>query len=441
MTFAMFTTLSALLAGLLLAAGVTLVLSGLIGRRVGKEPRCPRCRHDLTGLDGKAACPECGRPMAGGVLHGLRRPGRRRVVVGSACLLVGALSAAALINAAGVLRRLPNAWLTGVDYPNAGRARRMVVLAELLRRLQSKELSPSETASFVTTLLDEQAEAAAANERATIAPPWDPQAGEFVVAAAQAGAVHAADVDRFVLNAFDVALRFAPTLEAGELRPQFVLTANRLHRASGAMAAFDAGVDARFVRLELDGDAVESNGRLSAMIGLGNSASFGPIGIHAPAPDRPVRVDAVVEITHGTSVRRVTLAGTGAARADTATALKETLRTRLRESIEIRSVMVADDIVRIDLAVRSPLVTLNEPPTIRGSKGQLRSTSRSVSTGGAGGPLWRIDWTIPAGESLPDGPLRLTIDSVLVEEPGVEGFVGVVAIEPFEITVARDGQR
>ncbi len=79
--------------GWLLPAGVCLIallllLRGLLGRRVGDEPRCRRCGYNLTGLPGER-CPECGTELSvGRIVIGTRRRRYPSLGVGLALLLL-----------------------------------------------------------------------------------------------------------------------------------------------------------------------------------------------------------------------------------------------------------------------------------------------------------------------------------------------------------------
>ncbi len=56
-----------------LLLGIALATRGLIGRRIGDEPRCRKCKYNLTGVESKE-CPECGRPWTGETAaRGLRK--------------------------------------------------------------------------------------------------------------------------------------------------------------------------------------------------------------------------------------------------------------------------------------------------------------------------------------------------------------------------------
>lgn len=84
------------------ALSVALTVWASIGRRVGREPRCRRCRFDLSGTLNSAAagaCPECGagldQPRA--IATGLRRARRGLLAVCIAMMLICAGLTGALI--------------------------------------------------------------------------------------------------------------------------------------------------------------------------------------------------------------------------------------------------------------------------------------------------------------------------------------------------------
>ena len=78
----------ALAFALVLAVGLILLIRGLLGRRVGDEPRCRKCDYNLTGLEAEN-CPECGTPASGkNVVIGRRRRRRASLIVGALLLLL-----------------------------------------------------------------------------------------------------------------------------------------------------------------------------------------------------------------------------------------------------------------------------------------------------------------------------------------------------------------
>src|SRR5204863_7342609 len=82
-----------LLPGVILGAcllGVLLLVKGTWPRRRGSMPVCRRCSYNLTGLS-TPRCPECGSLLTlATVVLGERRRSPRRIVLGTACLSVGA---------------------------------------------------------------------------------------------------------------------------------------------------------------------------------------------------------------------------------------------------------------------------------------------------------------------------------------------------------------
>ena len=82
---------------LLLSGGLLLLIVGLWGKRVGTEPRCRKCRYNLTGLTANR-CPECGTEIdAEAVRYGLRRRRWPALVFGSGLLLLSAAGVGALL--------------------------------------------------------------------------------------------------------------------------------------------------------------------------------------------------------------------------------------------------------------------------------------------------------------------------------------------------------
>lgn len=80
------TVLIALVGGVVVAA--VLCVWGLRGRRVGQEPRCRKCRYNLTGLTA-VKCPECGTDACGrNVVVGVRRRRWRALGPGLVLLVI-----------------------------------------------------------------------------------------------------------------------------------------------------------------------------------------------------------------------------------------------------------------------------------------------------------------------------------------------------------------
>ncbi len=74
----------------LLGVGVALLVRGLVGRRVGEEPRCRRCGYIVHGIE-SGQCPECGLALVpGAVRAGVRVRRWRALGLGCVLLLIGA---------------------------------------------------------------------------------------------------------------------------------------------------------------------------------------------------------------------------------------------------------------------------------------------------------------------------------------------------------------
>lgn len=87
------------------SVGLGFFVRGMIGRRVGDEPRCRRCGYDLRGSRARP-CPECREPYE---THrtGVRRRFRGRLSIGLALAAVGGY---------GLSGKAYRSWLTGFDY-------------------------------------------------------------------------------------------------------------------------------------------------------------------------------------------------------------------------------------------------------------------------------------------------------------------------------------
>ena len=87
--------------------GVLLVIAGLRGRRLGREPRCARCSYDLTGLTSER-CPECGVTVGPKTTRqGLWRRRYGFLLAGGCLLVLELASVAALFRSMDILARAP----------------------------------------------------------------------------------------------------------------------------------------------------------------------------------------------------------------------------------------------------------------------------------------------------------------------------------------------
>lgn len=209
-------TPSLILVGLIAALlGITLLVSGLIGRRIGREPRCARCRFDLSGLHTPLeTCPECGtslaRPRA--VRTGLRRRGRVRLALAIPLLFLAAAAAGT-----GIWARLSNfnvntikpiPWLVA-DARRPGPAGQPA-LDELLRRAQAGTISTSAYTPIVRAGLRIQGD---------LSRQWEPKWGDLLLAAFTKGAMSAQNESRFLRQAFVPTPTTRPLVRQGDQLP------------------------------------------------------------------------------------------------------------------------------------------------------------------------------------------------------------------------------
>lgn len=143
-----FTILLVLLLGSLL-----LLVVGLWGKRAGTEPRCRKCKYNLTGLVANR-CPECGREIdAQAVGYGLRYRRWPALACGAGLLLLSGAGAGVLVY--GKARNID--WYR--HYPvrllmmYAGR-NDQAALDELLARLEQNQVPASSIARLAELALD-----------------------------------------------------------------------------------------------------------------------------------------------------------------------------------------------------------------------------------------------------------------------------------------------
>jgi hypothetical protein len=163
-------------AALVAAAGISLIMLALRGRRIDDHPLCRRCRFDLVGIvvgivvgvgvgvgGREVRCPECGSKLDGprSVYRGNRRRRPRLLAIG-VLLLVAAGAPMTILaggRAAGVdwNRHKPEWWLGGEargrDAAAAGAA-----MQELAGRLRERRISPQLAQHLIALALERQAD-------------------------------------------------------------------------------------------------------------------------------------------------------------------------------------------------------------------------------------------------------------------------------------------
>ncbi len=137
-------------------AGLVLLVVGLRGRRVGDEPRCRRCRYNLTGLTSEI-CPECGADLKAtdATIAGLRKRRTVFLIAGVALLLFGVAGWGIRIygqaNQVDWYRYYPAGMLNTAIADGDSKA-----LDELDRRYFAGELSETAIVSYIRAALEMQ---------------------------------------------------------------------------------------------------------------------------------------------------------------------------------------------------------------------------------------------------------------------------------------------
>jgi len=147
-----------LLTGLtLLLLGAALATRGLVGRRVGDEPRCRKCKYNLTGVESNK-CPECGRLWTpGSAARGLRFTRKRPLALGVVLLLLGGALTAAI--ATGYLQKtnwfthLPTSWI--IPFATRGNTNAFTAIAD---RFDNDKLTASDLPQLIEAALTVQAD-------------------------------------------------------------------------------------------------------------------------------------------------------------------------------------------------------------------------------------------------------------------------------------------
>ncbi len=139
-------------AAIVLALGLGLLIRGLIGRRLGAELRCRRCKYDLTNLQSQT-CPECGIALSPKTTQtGLCRRRRASLVAGGlAVAAAGTLGVPATRQWAASVNwydYLPTAWVLKAAANDSENA-----FTTLEGRFDNHQLSQSQIADLIEAAL------------------------------------------------------------------------------------------------------------------------------------------------------------------------------------------------------------------------------------------------------------------------------------------------
>lgn len=190
-------------------AGLALLVLALRGRTIATPPRCARCGFDLSGLRDPAICPECGAALAvpRAVLTSRRRIRRGVLTLAVPLLLLG--TGAASLHVARTVYRLD--WIsfapTGYLLQSLGSPAPERALAELLRRIGAKSLSPADHSKFRAALLARLEDAAAT---------WPAALQDALWAEYESGQMSEAERERYELAGLrDFQVTVRPRVRAG----------------------------------------------------------------------------------------------------------------------------------------------------------------------------------------------------------------------------------
>ena len=210
----------------LAVVGLVLLVFGVRrwrGRRVGEAPTCGRCEYDLTGLVGGdapvAVCPECGGDLRepGAVRKGPRkirgRTGMIVAVVGAGMFVAGMSmggNQAWNWSQAYNWNKVKPVWLLHRQARDSKAVGGVVVLDELILRLEADRLSARAVKPIIDTALERQAD---------LAIPWNRQWGDFVSGASKRELVTDSQEDRYLAGVIVLGSAVRPWVYPGEPVP------------------------------------------------------------------------------------------------------------------------------------------------------------------------------------------------------------------------------
>ncbi len=432
-------------------SGLTLLVRGLIGRRVGSEPRCGSCGHDLTGRGSAGDCPECGRSLLGNIVLGQRRVGRARVVVGAILLVFALTVVGSALSTGGILRRLPTSWLVTVHERVAWGGQRAALFSELTSRI-SKGTMRREQIDGVLARVIERQRIAALNPSSPEAADWSNQEANFVRAAAIAGLTNDEEFESFMVHAVDVGIEFEPTLEPGAIRPRFRITAPRGFTLLGT-TALPQSVQVRIDELVFGEYAMPGGYDLTGGAFAGGSSAMGPTELQLDLPrdgGGSLPVTGSVTVRLGGTERRFTATARAPILREAASVDRAALASRLGKGIVITAVKISPTEIELTMQSEAEGLDLAEPPLLLGSGEPIVCGGWSRSGGEAERGRWKLTYDTLDPEHLGEdagavdgemrpatGPLRFRFTSLRILTPIEGGFVGRVTVPATDVTIAR----
>jgi hypothetical protein len=425
---------------LVAVTGLTLLISGLIGQRIGSEPRCGSCGYDLTGRGSAGDCPECGRSLVGNIALGTRRVRRWRAAVGGVLVVITLLVIGSALSTGGMLRRLPTAWLVTVHERIAFGAHRSALFNELTVRITAGSLRREQIEGLLARVIERQ-RAAALDPASSAAADWSSQEADFVWSAAIAGLTNDAEFESFMVHAVDVRLAFDPTLEPGVVRPRFRISAPRGFTLVGT-TTLPQSVWVSFEELAIGDHKVPGGFEMSGGAFVGGSSTMGPtaLGLAPPADGSDaVPATGIVTIRLGATERRFTVTARAPILREPARVDRGALARRLADGLVISAVKRAPTEIEIMMQSEADGLDLAEPPVLLGAGGEIVCGTWSRSGGETEQGRWKLLYQTVDPDHLGDGPLRFRIESIMIVRPLEGGFVGRASAPPTEVTVQRPG--